>query len=49
MRSLEQKLIKLELKQRNEEGCRTEEIASRIATALERNASTTDFKRLYEE
>ena len=49
MRSLEQKLIKLELKQRNEEGCRTEEIASRIAAALERNASTTDFKGLYEE
>ena len=49
MRSLEQKLIKLELKQRNEEGCGTEEIASHITAALKNHASTAEFKKLYEE
>ena len=49
MRSLEQKLIKLELKQRNEEGCETGEIAPRVGAAIEKNASTEEFMSLYEE
>jgi ADP-ribosylglycohydrolase len=49
MSSLEKKLIKAELKQRNEEGCNTEDIAKRIAAALESEISESDWSRLYDE
>ena len=49
MSSLERKLIKAELKQRGEEGCDTEDIAKRIASALEAKVSDSELSSLYDE
>ena len=49
MPSLEKKLIRTELKQRQEEGCDIAEIADRINQALEINASDSVFTALYDE
>ena len=49
MPSLEKKLIRTELKQRQEEGCDIAEIANRINQALEIKASDSVFTALYDE
>ena len=49
MGSLERKMIKLELQQRREEGCNTDEIGAKIAEALEKETSNAEYVRLYEE
>lgn len=49
MHALEKKLIKTELKQRQEEGCDIAEISSRISAALGENASNEAFSKLYDE
>ena len=47
--SLERKLIKAELKQRDEEGCDTTEINERITLALQGKDNNDDLYQLYEE
>jgi ADP-ribosylglycohydrolase len=49
MTSLEQKLIKLELTQRQEEGCDTEEISRRITAVLEKDSPGLELVALYDE
>lgn len=49
MPSLARKLIKAEILQRREEGCDTEEIAARIATAIESDNVDGRLSELYDE
>ena len=49
MPSLEKKLIRTELKQREEEGCDIAEIADRINRALDSKASDSTISTLYDE
>ena len=49
MPSLEKKLIRTELRQRQEEGCDIEEISGRVTVALEAKAPDETFTQLYDE
>ena len=49
MHSLEKKLIKTELKQREEEGCDITEITDRIHLAINKKESNQTFVELYDE
>ena len=49
MPSLEKKLIKAEIIQRREEGCNVDDVAARIAAALEADKDGAELAALYDE